>query len=144
MRTVTLMALAIAWFAFAGAGVANTQSASSAPPLATQTSSGGGVTVKVTPKSLAPEGATWQFEVVLDTHSGALGQDMAKSAVLVDAQGREHAATAWTGDPPGGHHRKGVLTFKPLAAGTDEITLQIRDVGVPQRSFRWSLKTGAR
>jgi len=103
------------------------------------------VTVKVTPRNLSAGSATWDFEVVLDTHSADLGQDLARVSVLIDGRGREHPPTAWTGDPPGGHHREGVLSFKPLGSEADSVTLQIRDVGgVPQRSFRWSLKEGAK
>ena len=111
--------------------------------LATQTSRGGGVTVIVTPKDLAADAPRWRFEIVFDTHSVDLSQDLVKSGALIDAAGRRHAPLAWDGDPPGGHHRKGVLSFKPLG-GVDEVTLQIRDVGMPERVFRWSLKGQAR
>ena len=104
--------------------------------LSMRSDSAGGVTVKVTPRKLSTDSPTWDFEVVLDTHSADLGQDLVKSAALVDARGREHAPIAWTGDPPGGHHREGVLSFKPLGSDTNAITLQIRGVGgVSQRSF---------
>jgi hypothetical protein len=139
--------LVLASLALAAPGVVSAQSAPSAAPkvFAAQTSRDGGVTVKVTPKNLARGASTWDFEVVLDTHSGDLGQDLAKSAVLIDGRGREHAPTAWTGSPPGGHHREGVLSFKPLDSETDSLTLRIRDVGgVSQRSFRWQLAEGAR
>jgi hypothetical protein len=122
----------------AGAPPAMAQTAAT-QSLAAQESRGGGVTVKVTPKELAADAREWQFEIVFDTHSVALNHDVVKSAVLLDATGAKHAPVGWVGDPPGGHHRKGVLSFKPLAA-PDEITLQIRDVGVPERVFRWSLK----
>lgn len=115
--------------------------AQSADPnaLAAQVSRGGGVTVTVTPKSLAAEAQQWEFELVLDTHTVDLSQDLGKSAALIDAAGRAHAPLAWSGDPPGGHHRKGVLSFKPLGA-VDAVTLQIRDVGLSERTFRWPLK----
>jgi len=111
--------------------------------LASQTSGGGGVTVKVTPKDLAADAPRWQFELVFDTHSVELNHDVVSIAALIDAAGRSHVPLAWDGDPPGGHHRKGVLSFKPLGA-VDEITLRIREVGVPERMFRWSLKGQAR
>jgi len=111
--------------------------------LTSQTSRGGGVTVTVTPKDLAADAPRWQFEVVFDTHSIDLNHEIARSAALIDAAGRRHAPLGWSGDPPGGHHRKGVLSFEPLGA-VDEVTLQIRDVGVLERVFRWSLKGQAR
>jgi hypothetical protein len=147
MSRAALVVFAIVSLALAGPGVVSAQSAPSEAPkvFAAQTSRDGGVTVKVTPKNLARGAPTWDFEVVLDTHSADLSQDLAKTAVLIDGRGREHAPIAWTGAPPGGHHREGVLSFKPLAAEADSVTLQIRDVGgVAQRSFRWQLGEGAR
>ncbi|MFN3565059.1 MAG: hypothetical protein ACK4V1_03620, partial [Burkholderiaceae bacterium] len=113
------------------------------PALATQTSRAGGVTVNVTPRDLAPDARRWQFEIVFDTHSVDLSRDLLKSAALIDTAGRRHAPLAWEGDPPGGHHRKGVLSFEPLK-DVDEVRLQIRDVGAPERDFRWPLKRPAR
>lgn len=136
-----IFALALA-LALSGPPAATAQPATQ-PTLAAQTSRAGGVTVKVTPKDLAADAQRWQFEVVFDTHSVDLSHDLIKSASLVDAAGRRHAPLAWDGDPPGGHHRKGVLSFAPLK-GVDEVRLQIRDVGVPEREFRWPLKGQAR
>lgn len=113
----------------------------SAAELGTRTSSAGGVTINVTAKSVAPGAAVWEFEVVLDTHSQDLSDDLLKTAVLVDAKGGRHAPLAWQGAPPGGHHREGVLRFKGLAALPDAIELQIRRPGeAAPRSFRWKLK----
>jgi hypothetical protein len=108
-----------------------------------QTSRAGGVTVTVTPRNLTADAQRWQFEIVFDTHSIELRQDMLTSAALIDVQGRRHAPLAWDGDPPGGHHRRGMLSFAPLGR-VEEVRLQIRDVGVPERDFRWSLKSPAR
>ncbi len=108
--------------------------------LATQTNRGGGVDVKVTPRSLARGATVWEFDVAFDTHSVTLAGDPAQFSSLVDSQGRTHPPLAWKGDPPGGHHRQGILQFKPLA-GETEIELRINGVaGVPTRSFRWSLR----
>lgn len=136
-----IFALALA-LALSGPPAATAQPATR-PAVAAQTSRAGGVTVKVTPKDLAADAQRWQFEVVFDTHSVDLSHDLIKSASLVDAAGRRHAPLAWDGDPPGGHHRKGVLSFAPLK-GVDEVRLQIRDVAVPEREFRWPLKGQAR
>lgn len=112
-----------------------------ASELEPRTSSTAGVTVKVTPKSVAPGAATWEFGVVLDTHSQALDDDLVKSAVLVDSRGVRHAPLAWEGAPPGGHHREGVLRFKSLTALPGTIELQISRPGEPvPRAFRWTLK----
>ncbi len=141
MRSIATIACTLA-FALFGPTAAVAQPATQ-KTLAAQTSRGGGVTVSVTPKDLAADAPRWDFEVVFDTHSVNLNHDLVRSAALIDAAGGRHAPLAWDGDPPGGHHRKGVLSFKPLGS-VDEVRLQIRDVGMPERVFRWPLKRPAR
>jgi hypothetical protein len=107
-------------------------------PLTVQTSQAGGVTVKVVPRSLRAEAASWDFEVTLETHTQPLSQDMVQAARLIDSQGRAHAPFAWEGNPPGGH-RRGVLRFRPLAGKVATVELQIVGVGGPgARIFRWT------
>lgn len=104
----------------------------------TRTSNAGGVVVRVTPARFAPEAATWDFQVVFETHTAQLAGDPAQFSVLLDPQGRTHAALRWDGDPPGGHHRKGVLRFKPVQPAPATVTLKMRGVGgVPERVFTW-------
>lgn len=141
MKSIAMTACTLALALF-GPISAIAQPATQLPPAA-QTSRGGGVTVSVTPKNLAADAPRWDFEVVLDTHRVDLNHDLVKNAALIDAAGDRHTPLAWTGDPPGGHHRKGVLSFKPLGS-VDEVRLQIRDIGVPERVFRWPLKRPAR
>lgn len=106
----------------------------------TQTSNAGGVVVRVTPGRLAPGAATWDFQVVFETHTAQRAGDPAQFTVLLDPQGRTHAALRWDGDPPGGHHRKGVLRFMPIRPVPGSVTLKIRGVGgVPERAFTWSI-----
>lgn len=105
---------------------------------APQTSSQGGVVVRVTPGRLAPDAATWDFEVVFETHTAALTGDPAQFTVLIDPRGQVHTPLRWDGDPPGGHHRKGVLRFKALQPAPASVTLKIRGIGgVPERAFTW-------
>jgi len=107
------------------------------PPPA-QTSREGGVTVKVMPRSLHAGAASWDFEVSFETHTQSLNQDLVRAAVLVDAQGKSHSPLAWDGDPPGGHHRSGMLRFRPLAGNPATVELRILGIGgVETRSFRW-------
>jgi hypothetical protein len=48
---------------------------------------------------------------------------------------------AWDGAPPGGHHREGVLRFKPISPQPQAIELQFTRAGEgAPRSFRWQLK----
>lgn len=130
LRKVLFVAAALA---IAGSGFA--------AELGTRSSSAAGVTVKVTPKDVAPGSVSWAFEVVLDTHSGDLSDDLVGNAVLLDAKGSKRAPLVWEGSGPGGHHRKGLLRFKAPAGATEAIELQIRRPGESApRSFRWTLK----
>lgn len=115
--------------------------ATGAAGLATRTNSTAGVTVKVTPKDVAPGSATWAFDIVLDTHSQELSDDLVKASVLLDAQGVRYPPIAWEGARPGGHHRQGVLRFKGLGPAPGAFELQIRRPGESAaRVFRWNLK----
>jgi hypothetical protein len=112
-----------------------------AAELAAQKSSDRGVTVVVTPMELSAEAKTWDFKIVLDTHSADLNDDLMKSALLLDGAGGQHVPIAWDGAPPGGHHREGVLRFKPVTPRPAAIELRITRPGEPSpRSFRWQLK----
>jgi hypothetical protein len=105
-----------------------------------QMSNQGGVVVRVTPGRFAPDAATWDFQVVFETHVAPLTGDPAQFMVLLDPQGRTHAALRWDGDPPGSHHRKGVLRFKPIRPAPATVTLKIRGIGgVAERVFTWSI-----
>ncbi len=128
-RTLALFAI----LAFTGGVLA-------AGKLAPQTSSQSGVTVKVTPRSLA--GAEWEFEVVFDTHSQELNDDPLKAAVLVADGSAPSSPTGWQGDVPGGHHRQGVLRFKaPAAAAPAKVELRLNRAGESApRVFRWQLR----
>lgn len=111
-----------------------------AAELAAQKNSAGGVTVTVTPQNPAAGGKSWDFKVAFDTHSQDLKDDVVKSAVLV-VDGASHAPTGWQGDPPGGHHRAGTLTFNAISPQPNAIELQIQRPGESTpRSFRWQLK----
>lgn len=112
-----------------------------APPLATRSSDEAGVRVVVTPKSLGAGAKVWEFNVVIDTHTKPLNDSLAQAAALIDGAGRRYVPVAWQGDPPGGHHRKGVLQFSPPAEMPKSIELQIDGVGgVATRTFRWEIE----
>lgn len=99
------------------------------------------VTVKVTPLELGKDAATWKFNIVLDTHSGSLDDDMLAAAVLLDDAGNRYQPAAWEGAGPGGHHREGVLVFDPINPAPSRVTLTIKNVGgVSQRSFTWNIQ----
>jgi len=131
-RIIHRMLLLVATFTVAAGPLA----AADLPP---QTSSQSGVIVKVTPRKLA--GAAWEFEVVFDTHSQELKDDLLKAAVLVADGGAPFSPAGWQGDGPGGHHRKGVLRFKPPAASPASVELRLqRPAESAPRVFRWQLR----
>lgn len=112
-----------------------------AAELAPQNSQAGGVGVRVKPTDVSAAATTWSFQVTLTTHSGDLGDDLTRTATLVDAAGKQHPAAGWDGDPPGGHHRKGVLRFKALSPPPDALEMRILRQGeTAARTFRWKLK----
>lgn len=99
-----------------------------------------GVKVTVTPQKILSEAKTWDFRVVLESHTQDLSDDVAKSAVLI-ADGRQYMPAGWEGAPPGGHHRKGLLRFKAIVPKPAFVELQIRLAGESSsRSFKWTLK----
>ena len=100
-----------------------------------------GVTVEVTPRNVARNAPTWEFKIVLDSHTQDLRDDLMKSATLLDAGGVQYAPTVWEGAGPGGHHREGVLKFKPVSPHPQAIELRIHRTGeAAPRLFRWELK----
>jgi len=98
------------------------------------------IKVTATLQNIPKKAETWDFEVTLETHTKALGDDLTKSSMLI-AGGKQYMPLGWEGAPPGGHHRKGKLHFKAIAPPPDAVELQIRLAGDPApRSFKWMLK----
>lgn len=141
------VALAMAFLVVAAGGAVMVSNASARTPakeaveLAAQKSKSGGVTLTVKPRDLSGDVSAWVFEIVLETHVQELSDDLTRTAVLVDSAGRQTTPTGWLGDAPGGHHRKGLLSFAPLSPQADAVELRIRRAGESApRSFRWKLK----
>lgn len=108
--------------------------------LPAQVNREGQVTVKVTPLALSPTADAWRFSVQFDTHVTPLNQDLLKTAVLSGEKSEGEAPVSWEGDGPGGHHRAGVLVFKPITPVPASVTLTLQQVGSgPDRSFTWKL-----
>lgn len=100
----------------------------------TKTNAENGMTVAVTPKK--NDDGSWDFSVAIDNHAVSVTQDMVAVSTLTDAAGRHWPPQSWTGDPPGGHHRKGILKFNSLSSPPASLT--IRDLGgVLERTFTW-------
>lgn len=110
-----------------------------AAPLATQSSTASGVTIKATPTAVT--GERWTFEIVLDTHAGDLSDDLLKGASLVADDGAPLSPLDWRGDAPGGHHREGRLEFRAVEPPPARIELKILRDGEPApRVFSWQLR----
>lgn len=90
--------------------------------------SAGSINVTVTPRQLSSRGA--RVDVDLDTHSGDLGLDVARSSTL-EVAGRPWRPGRWSGDGPGGHHRSGTLAFPAGGPVTGTVRLVID--GLPAR-----------
>lgn len=97
------------------------------------------VTIIVTPIDISPQSKEWKFDIVMDTHSVELNQDLIKTAVLVDGRGKEYKPLNWEG-AVGGHHREGVLIFNQIIPAPKSIELKISGIGNVVRSFAWQFK----
>jgi hypothetical protein len=107
-------------------------------PPAAQSSVASGVTVKVTPRDVAPAAETWAIDVVFDTHTQELSDDLLKTTVLVTDDGRELKPSAWKGAAPGGHHREGTLEFTAPQPAPKAFELRMQRPGETQaRVFRF-------
>lgn len=152
-KTLTILTLALAFlggflFFYRGsptkelAPVANQASEQSATKQnwETKTEEQASVTLVVTPIDLSPNSKEWKFDVVMDTHSVELDQNMTKIAVLVGDQGKEYKPIRWEGAEAGGHHREGVLIFNQIKPNSKSVELKIFNIGDVVRSFTWQLK----
>lgn len=138
MRRYGLRLLPLIVVAIASAGPLAASAQSSNLPV--RENDEGGVTVTVTPLELSSSAEGWRFAVQFNTHVAPITQDLAAVSTLDDGKGRSEPATAWQGDPPGGHHIKGVLLFKAMTPPPETVTLIIHQVGsVPERRFVWTL-----
>jgi len=133
-------ALVVCAIAFWSMSVPFVGTASADSPVS-RTSNSAGVQVVVTPNAIDPKAKVWEFTVALNTHTTPLTVDLAKAAMLTDDAGHRYAPLAWQGDPPGGHHRKGVLQFPAPAGSPKVIELKIKGIAGPtERVFKWELK----
>lgn len=113
----------------------------SASPGGKRSSEAGGVTVEL---SWDGPDSGLAFQVAMDTHEVELdGFDLMRLAVLRTDAGVEVAPTGWDA-PKGGHHREGKLSFPATVDGrallgetVRGMTIILRDVASPERSFVW-------
>lgn len=148
MKPATYIIPASALIILAGVWVSSFISQTSEPSNTTdvplyaresEISSENGITITVTPEEFSDN--EWKFSIAIDTHAGELTTDLENHAALIDEQGNTHAPRSWSGDPPGGHHRNGILLFDPIHPPPASLTLRIKKAGEShERTFVWPVK----
>ena len=136
MKRATLILAGFLWTLLVGHGA----EPAAAVPDATQTVSGGGVTVAVT--YLNPtKNETPRFQVALNTHSVTLDSyDLKALALLRDQTGKIYAPTT-VENKGGGHHRQVIVTFPKISPDAKRVEMVIKDIaGINERTFRWSFE----
>ena len=93
-----------------------------------QTIEAGAVTAKIQPERIDADGAV--FTVAFDTHSEELDLDVAAASELV-VGGQAWTGAEWEGDPPGGHHREGRLSFESTGEPTGQAVLTLAGLPAP-------------
>lgn len=133
MTTLKTLAMGLILGSFLGGAVTFGAGA----PGATQTVSGGGVTVKVTYLSQTEHES--KFSMALETHSVNLdGYDFKTISVLRDDTGLTMQPTG-VENTGSGHHREIILTFPRPSLDRKWLELVIKDIaGVKERTFRWN------
>ena len=106
--------------------------------LPTKYSDSNGLSIQVTPSPLST-GSNVSFDIKMDTHAGDLSFDLTKVTYLTAGNGTRYNPIAWSGSPPGGHHREGILTFPPLSGTPSSLTLYLINVYGTDRTFEWIL-----
>jgi hypothetical protein len=105
----------------------------------------GAIIFEITPLDLGAPTDTFEFNVVLTTHSIDLSMDLAILSTLTTDTGISVEATRWDA-PLGGHHVEGKLIFpankdgKSILESATKLTLTILNVDAPSRIFEWELK----
>ncbi len=109
----------------------------------TRSNTGGKVTIDM--EWLGLENGVLNFKVAMNTHSVELdGYNLGNLTVLRDDMGNEYAPVSWDSGP-GGHHRRGTLTF-PVPDSikqreTAYLEIIIRDVaGIDKRTLTWMME----
>ena len=126
-------------------GLAQPNSGSdAAQPDLTRTDDQGMVEIAVQPTNLSKPGETLDFEISMNTHSVDLSMDLTTLATLTTDTGKTVQPLKWDA-PSGGHHVSGKLSFpakvngSALLDGAKRLTLTIKDVDAPERTFVWEL-----
>ncbi len=112
---------------------------------ATRMDDQGGIIFEVTPLDLDQNVESFEFNIILTTHSIDLSMDLAATATLTTDTGVSVNSSLWDA-PRGGHHVEGTLIFpatvngRSVLDGAAKLTLTVTDVYAPIRVFEWELK----
>ncbi|MFA5890796.1 MAG: hypothetical protein WDA27_07585 [Actinomycetota bacterium] len=123
---VAVGAVLLVTLAVAVALRSRTNKQATAASLPTRTVSVGSIEIEVRPRQLDTSGI--RFQVELTTHSGNLGMT---PRGRLEIAGLAWAGGTWTGDPPGGHHRSGVLAFSRGGPTNGILTLTLEGFAEP-------------
>ena len=125
-------------------GSVSTESATPANDSVTRIDEQGAIIIEITPLNLDSPTDTFEFDVVLTTHSIDLSMDLATVSTLSTDTGVSVKSTLWDA-PRGGHHVEGTLIFpatkdgKAILDNASELTLMITDVDALSRVFQWTV-----
>ena len=97
----------------------------------------GAVDIVIEPTRIDETGAV--FRIAMDTHSEELSADLASTSLL-EVDGVGWTGASWSGDPPGGHHREGELTFEAGGPVASSAILSIGGFSGPVEAS-WTLST---
>ena len=123
----------------------STQSSSPSNNSAKRIDQQGAIIIEITPLNLDSAADTFEFDIVMTTHSIDLSMDLATLSTLTTDTGVSVDAALWDA-PLGGHHVEGKLIFpsakdgKSILEGATKLTLTIVNVDAPSRVFEWELK----
>lgn len=136
MLVSSIIVVGLAWNLFTSQ--ASTTDSGATFNLPAKTLEQEGLTVKVAPSPLNTDQKV-EFKISFDTHMGSLNFDVARLASLEDNSGNRYEPASWSGDPPGGHHREGTLSFPPLEGGPQSIKLIMKNIYGVDWIFEWVL-----
>ena len=121
----------------------STQSSSPSNNSAKRIDQQGAIIIEITPLNLDSAADTFEFDIVMTTHSIDLSMDLATLSTITTDTGVSVDAALWDA-PLGGHHVEGKLIFpsakdgKSILEGATKLTLTIVNVDAPHASLNGS------
>ncbi|MEM2237815.1 MAG: hypothetical protein QXR26_07125 [Candidatus Caldarchaeum sp.] len=139
LMTLVLIVFAVAavpliWSIVTSPRTAGVESVTGVITLSSVVNDANGLVVEVMPLPLS-FGQDINFRVKMDTHVGDLDFDLTEVAYLEDSNGQMYLPKGWSGSPPGGHHREGILSFPPLSGKPRSIKLVLEALYGVDRVF---------